>query len=313
MKTITLKYTFLTAAALIFVACSTKKNTFVSRNYHALTTKDNVLYNGNLAIEKGILELKSQYNDNFWAILPVERMQVSQEQMAQGQAKNQNFEIAETKAVKAIQKHSMNIGGSEKNPQMDEAHLLLGKTRYYDQRFVPALEAFNYVLYKYPTSSKIQEVKIWREKTNMRMDNDAAAVINLKKLLSEIKFKDQIFADANAALAQAYLNLDENKNALAKLKIATEFTKSKEEIARYLFIEAQIYERLGHKDSAYAKFQEVIDMKRKAARQYVIQAHAHQAGQFDFKKGDTIAFLEKFNNLLKDRENRPFSDVLNTS
>jgi hypothetical protein len=311
LKTNTLKYTFLCVTVLIFVACSTKKNTFVSRNYHALTTRDNVLYNGNLAIEKGILELKSQYNDNFWEILPVERMQVSQEQMTPGQAKNQNFEVAETKAVKAIQKHSMNIGGSEKNPQMDEAHLLLGKTRYYDQRFVPALEAFNYVLYKYPTSSKIQEVKIWREKTNMRMDNDAAAVINLKKLLGEIKFKDQIFADANAALAQAYLNLDENKNALTKLKIATEFTKSKEEIARYLFIEAQIYERLGHKDSAYAKFQEVIDMKRKAARQYVIQAHAHQAGQFDFKKGDTIAFLEKFNHLLKDRENRPFLDVLN--
>jgi tetratricopeptide (TPR) repeat protein len=241
-----------------------------------------VLYNGNLALEKGIIDLKSQYNDNFWAILPVERMQISQEQMIAGQTKNQNFEKAETKAVKAIQKHSMNVDGSEKNPQIDEAHLLLGKTRYYDQRFVPALEAFNYVLYKYPTSSRIQEVKIWREKTNMRMDNDATAVVNLKKLLGEIKFKDQIYADANATLAQAYINLDEDKNALARLKIATEFTKSKEEKARYRFIEAQIYERLGHKDSAYAKFQEVIDMKRKSARQYVIQAHAHQAAQFDF-------------------------------
>lgn len=311
MKTSTLKYTLLTAAVLIFVACSTKRNTFISRNYHALTTRDNVLYNGNLALEKGIIDLKSQYNDNFWNILPVERMQVSEEQMLPGQTKNQNFEKAETKATKAIQKHSMNIDGSEKNPQMDEAHLLLGKTRYYDQRFVPALEAFNYVLYKYPTSSRIQEVKIWREKTNMRMDNDATAVVNLKKLLGEIKFKDQIFADANAALAQAYLNLEENKNALAKLKIATDFTKSNEEKARYRFIEAQIYERLGYKDSAYAKFQEVIDMNRKSARQYVIQAHAHQAAQFDYKKGDTIAFLEKYRLLLKDRENRPFLDVLN--
>jgi hypothetical protein len=311
LKTSTLKYTFLTAAVLIFVACSTKRNTFISRNYHALTTRDNVLYNGNLALDKGIIDLKSQYNDNFWAILPVERMQASEEQMLPGQTKNQNFEKAETKATKAIQKHSMNIDGSEKNPQMDEAHLLLGKTRYYDQRFVPALEAFNYVLYKYPTSSRIQEVKIWREKTNMRMDNDATAVVNLKKLLGEIKFKDQIFADANAALAQAYLNLEENKNALAKLKIATDFTKSNEEKARYRFIEAQIYERLGHKDSAYAKFQEVIDMNRKSARQYVIQAHAHQAAQFDYKKGDTIAFLEKYRLLLKDRENRPFLDVLN--
>ncbi|MEY2922316.1 MAG: hypothetical protein RL108_938 [Bacteroidota bacterium] len=311
MKTSTFKYTFLTAIFLFLVACSTKKNTFVSRNYHALTTRDNVLYNGNLALEKGIVELKSQYKDNFWSILPVERMQISEEQMMPGQNKNQNFEVAETKATKAIQKHSMNIGGSEKNPQIDEAHLLLGKTRYYDQRFIPALEAFNYVLYKYPTSSRIQEVKIWREKTNMRMDNDATAVVNLKKLLGEIKFKDQIFADANAALAQAYLNLEEDKNALAKLKIATEFTKSNEEKARYRFIEAQIYERLGHKDSAYAKYQEVIDMKRKSARHYVIHAHARQAAQFDYKKGDTITFLEKFRLMLKDRENRPFLDVLN--
>jgi len=311
LKTSTFTYTILSTIALFFVACSTKKNTFVSRNYNALTTKDNVLYNGNLALDKGIIDLKSQYKDNFWEILPVERMQISEEQMTPGQTKNPNFEKAETKATKAIQKHSMNIEGSEKNPQMDEAHLLLGKTRYYDQRFVPALEAFNYVLYKYPTSDKIHEVKIWREKTNMRMDNDAAAVVNLKKLLTEIKFKDQIFADANATIAQAYVNLEENKNAIAKLKIATQFTKSNEEKARYRFIEAQIYERLGYKDSAYAKYQEVIDMKRKSARQYVIQAHARQASQFDYKKGDTLAFLEKYDKLLKDRENRPFLDVLN--
>lgn len=311
MKTSTHNYSILITIVLFFVACSTKKNTFISRNYNALTTKDNILYNGNLALDKGILDLKSQYKDNFWEILPVERMQISEEEMQPGQSKNPNFEKAETKATKAIQKHSMNIDGSEKNPQMDEAHLLLGKTRYYDQRFVPALEAFNYVLYKYPTSDKIQEVKIWREKTNMRMDNDATAVVNLKKLLAEIKFKDQIFADANATIAQAYINLDEKKNAIKKLKIATEFTKSKEEKARYRFIEAQIYEQLGYKDSAYAKFQEVIDMKRKSARQYVIQAHAHLASQFDFKKGDTLAFVEKYRILLKDRENRPFLDVLN--
>ncbi len=311
MKTSTHNYSILITIVLFFVACSTKKNTFISRNYNALTTKDNILYNGNLALDKGILDLKSQYKDNFWQILPVERMQISEEEMQPGESKNPNFEKAETKATKAIQKHSMNIDGSEKNPQMDEAHLLLGKTRYYDQRFVPALEAFNYVLYKYPTSDKIHEVKIWREKTNMRMDNDATAVVNLKKLLAEIKFKDQIFADANATIAQAYINLDEKKNAIAKLKIATEFTKSKEEKARYRFIEAQIYEQLGYKDSAYAKYQEVIDMKRKSARQYIIQANAHLASQFDFKIGDTLAFIEKYKLLLKDRENRPFLDVLN--
>ena len=88
-------------------------------------------------------------------------------------SKNPDFELAETKATKAIQKHSMNIGGREKNSQIDEAYLMLGKSRYYDQRFIPALEAFNYILYKYPNSSNIYTAKIWREKTNMRLGNDA--------------------------------------------------------------------------------------------------------------------------------------------
>jgi tetratricopeptide (TPR) repeat protein len=311
LKTNTLKY-FICSGLLVFlIACSTKKNTFLSRNSHALSTKYNILYNGGIALDKGIQDVVLQNKDNFWERLPVERMQIADEQMMPGETKNANFERAETKATKAIQKHSMYIQGSEKNPQMDEAHLMLGKARYYDQRFVPALEAFNYVLYKYPNSDKIYEVKIWREKTNMRLENDALAVNNLRKLLKEIDFKDQIFADANATLAQAFLNLEEKDSAVAKIKIATEFTKSNEEKARYRFILAQLYEELGYKDSAYATYQSVIDMHRKAAKQYVIHAHVRQSSQFDFEKGDTIAFLKKYNDLLEDRENRPYLDVLN--
>ena len=71
------------------------------------------------------------------------------------------------------------------------------------------------MLYKYPNSDKIYEVKIWREKTNMRLENDALAVENLRKLLKEIKFKDQIFADANATLAKAFINLKQKDSAIA--------------------------------------------------------------------------------------------------
>lgn len=311
MKTNTLKYPVVLGLIAIFAACSTKKNSFVSRNMHALSTEYNILYNGEIALQAGITELKTQYKDNFWELLPVERMQETAENMVPGDKKNPNFERAELKANKAIQKHSMYIEGSEKNPQMDEAHLLLGKTRYYDQRYVPALEAFNYILYKYPKSDKIYEVKIWREKTNMRMDNDAIAVKNLNLLLKEIKFKDQVFADANATLAQAFLNLEEKDSAVSKLKLAAEFTKLNEEKARYHFILGQLYETQNKKDSAVAEFQNVIDMKRKSPRRYVIQAHARQANYFDFKNGDTLAFMEKYNDLLEDRENRPFLDVIN--
>jgi len=142
------KYSYTLSSLLLLIACSTKKDTFVSRNMHALSAKDNILYNGQIALDKGIVDLKGTFKDNFWEILPIERMQVIQEEDKTEGTKNANFERAETKATKAIQKHSMNINGIERNSQMDEAYLLLGKTRYYDQRFIPALEAFNYVLYK---------------------------------------------------------------------------------------------------------------------------------------------------------------------
>ncbi|MBC7605367.1 MAG: gliding motility protein [Burkholderiales bacterium] len=315
MKTNILRYFSIAGLIFFLIACSTKRNSFLSRNSHALSSKYNILYNGGVALDKGIVDLKGQYNDNFWDLLPIERMQIKKEEATlPGQPSatpNPNFDRAETKSTKAIQKHSMNIGGAEKNPQMDEAYLMLGKSRYYDQRFVPALDAFNYILYKYPNSDKIYEAKIWREKTNIRMDNDALAVNNLTTLLKEIKFKDQIFADANAILGQAFLNLEQKDSAVAKLKLARDFTKQKEEKARYRFILGQLYEQLGYKDSAFASYQEVIDMKRQSARQYVIHAHLRQARQFDFEKGDTVAFLKKFNNLLKDRENRPYLDALN--
>ena len=311
MKTNSLKYISFSILLILVVACSTKKNSFVNRNWHALNSEYNVLYNGNVALQLGINDLKSGYKDDFWEVLPVERMQILEEAMLPGQkTKNQNFERAETKATKAIQKHSMNIDGREKNTQMDEAYLLLGKSRYYDQRFIPALEAFNYILYKYPNSDKIYEAKIWREKTNIRLENDALAVKNLKNLIKNNKMKPQVFADANAILSQAYINLEEKDSAIAPLKTALIFTKLKEEKARYHFILGQLYQSLQYKDSAYTEFQEIIEMKRKSPKQYVMQSHAKQSELIN-QTEDTVAFLKKYAKLFKDRENRPYHDILN--
>ncbi|WP_136667532.1 tetratricopeptide repeat protein [Flavobacterium sp. H122] len=301
---------YITSIAVI-VSCSTKKNTFASRYWHAKNAKYNTIYNGDVALQKGMEELKSTYSDNFWELLPVERMQIEEETALPGQkAKNPNFTRAEDKAVRAIQKHSINIGGKESNMQMDEAHLLLGKARYYDKRFIPALEAFNYILYKYSNSDKIYEAKVWREKTNVRLENDALAVKNLQLLLKKYDLKPQVKSDANAILAQAYINLDDNSKAVQALKIAVETTPGKEERARYHFILGQLYQSLNHADSAYVSFQNVIDMKRKSPRMYVIQAHAKQAGLIDMTK-DTLAFIEKYTKLIEDRENRPHLDALN--
>lgn len=282
----------------------------MSRNSHALSTKYNILYNGGIGLDKGLKSIQANNQDNFWKTLPIEKMQFDENYSEGEKTKNPDFEKAETKATKAIQKHSMNIGGREKNSQIDEAYLMLGKARYYDQRFIPAIEAFNYILYKYPNSSNIYTAKVWREKTNMRLGNDAIALKNIKLLLKNTDLNKQTFSDANALLAEAFLNLEEKDSAIAKLRIAEQFTKVKEDRARYRFILGQMYQEAGNKDSANYFYNGVIHMNRKADRKYMMHAYAKKAEMFDYENGDKNLFVEKYNKLVKDRENRPYYDIL---
>lgn len=282
----------------------------MARNSHALSTKYNILYNGQVGLDKGVEAVNTNSDDDFWQLLPVEKMQIVEDFTSTTKSKNTDFELAETKATKAIQKHSMNIGGKEKNSQIDEAYLMLGKARYYDQRFVPALDAFNYILYKYPNSSRIYEAKIWREKTNMRLGNDALVIKNISKLLEDQNVKKQVFADANALLAASFLNLEEKDSAVAKLKLAIEFTKVNQQRARYRFVLGQLYQELGYKDSAVTSYQSVIAMNRKAERKFVIQAHAKKAELFDYQAGDSVSFVKTFDKLIQERENRPYKDLI---
>lgn len=293
-------------------SCSRKKNNFISRNYHAVTTEFNILYNGGIALERGKANLNDQYTENFWELLPVERIEVINEFFTSNteKAENQDFRTAEDKAIKAIQKHGMNIDGREKNPQIDEAYLLLGKARYYNQRFVPAMAAFNNILNKYPTSDKINQVKIWREKTNMRLYNSEVAIQRLKRLLTEEKLEDQELADATATLAQAYINIKSKDSALAQLHTASIYTKNKSEKARYHFIRGQIYNELKEKDSANMEYDVIIEMHRKIPRSYYINAHLQKSFNFDSENGDTEAFEAYLKALEENRENRPFLDKI---
>ena len=145
MKTNKFKYSIPLGCLCVLVACSTRNDSFLSRNSHALSTKYNILYNGQIGLDKGIKGIEASNQDDFWEILPIEAMKIDEDLVVADTSKNADFALAETKATKAIQKHSMNIGGRERNSQIDEAYLLLGKSRYYDKRFIPALDAFNYI------------------------------------------------------------------------------------------------------------------------------------------------------------------------
>nr|WP_235996401.1 hypothetical protein [Robertkochia sediminum] len=288
-------------------SCSTKKDAFLNRKWHAMNSKYNAIYNGKNALTDGRQNLIDNYRDNYWEILPVERMEVREDIVLDGTELTPDFERAEEKAVKAIQKHGMNIGGQEKNTQIDEAYLLLGQARYYDQRFIPALEAFNYVLNKYRDSDIIGQALIWREKTHIRLENDELVITNLKKLLNYAAYiGDQDYADANAMMAQAYMNLQHNDSALQRLKIASLHTKDKEEQGRYFFIIGQLYNELGYADSANYAFDKVIDLNRQTSRIYHVNAKVFKIRNLYELGYDKEELLEMLTKMEKNRENRPY-------
>ncbi len=293
---------------MLFNACSTKKDALVNRKWHALNTKYNTLYNGNIAFEEGRNTLNDTYQDDYFEVLPVERLAVSGEIKLDSEDNNPNFLNAEEKATKAIQRHSMDIKDEERNPEIDEAFLLLGKARYFDERYIPALESFNYILNKYSESDKLNEANIWREKVNIRLENDDLAIKNLKRLMKFEQLKDQEYADARAMMAQAYINLNAPDTAVQNLKIASHYTKKNPEKGRYYYIIGQLYNQLGYKDSANYAFDKVIDLNRKSPRVYMINAEIQKLRNTKISNENKEEVLEYLTEMELNRENRPFLD-----
>ena len=298
---------------LFAISCSTKKDAFLNRSFHSVNTKFNVLYNGDIALQKGLKELNSKYKDDYWKHLPIEPLKV--EELAipgiKGTSDNSNasFEKAEEKAVKAVQKHSMNIAGKERNQQIDDAYLLLGKSRYYSQRFVPALEAFNYVLEKYPTADLIHETRIWKAKTQLRLNNEERALQLLQFMLKkEELLEEDILEKAHTAIAMVYTQMDSTDMVVHHLKRATITDNDKEQKARNLFVLGQIYRERSELDSSQTAFQQVIEMK-KIPYKYRIHSQIEKAKNLS-DSTDTSALIETLDKLIKDRDNRPYLDEL---
>lgn len=316
---IKLKYfIFLLGAGLTVLSCSTQKNKFLNRNWHAMNTYYNTIYNGNLAINDGIDGVVREYQENYWNILPIERMQEVPEQKdifdndaKQEEAKNPDFKRAEQKATKAIQQHAMFIGGEERNFQMDETFILLGKARYYGHRYVQAKDAFLYVLNHYPESSEIVEAKIWTEKVNMRLKYYDLALKNLLKIKQEYpELEEDDKTHLNSILAEAYILNEKLDSAIEPLNEAIYYANSDTLKGRLLYIKAQIFDNLEQIDSANHTFQKIVELNRKSPRTYMIHAKLEQIKNIDQDTVDYTYMKQRYQELMENRENRPFLDFI---
>lgn len=311
-NTTAIVYVGLAVVVLATIAsCSRKKDKWLNRNFHAMGTYYNILYNGNLALENGKRDVVNNYKEDYWSVLPIERMEIKEiQEQNPNEAENSNFERAEEKATKAIQKHSMFMGGKEYNPQIDEAFLLLGKSRYYDQRFIPSKDAFAFILNHYPKSSTINEAKIWMEKVNMRLEYYDTAIDNLNALLNGPPLEENETYEAASTLAQAYLFEDQKQNAIQPLDTAIKYAPNHDTEGRLHYIRGQLYALMDNKDSAEVSFDRVIELNRKSPRTYMIHAELEKLRLDGFENIPTDTTQIFFDEMAENRENRPYLDFI---
>ncbi len=294
---------------LLIVGCSRKENKFLNRNFHAMNTYYNILYHGNIEIEKGIQDVKQKTQDHYFEVLPVERMLTVPVDRNDTVPLNQFFGNAELKATKGIQKHSMFMGGREYNFQVDEAYLLLGIARYYDQRLIPAKDAFSFIINHYPDSEILSRAEIWLQKTNMRLNYDETALQNLQGLLtSSPNLLPVDLVEIYSTIAAIQIKLENYDAAIEPMQRAANLVETFDEKARWTYITAQLYNQLENKDSANVNFQRVIDLKRKPPRDYMVHSIMEIFKNKDYQAKDSIYVTEYFSELEENWENRNFLD-----
>ena len=205
----------------------------------------NILFNGEALLDEGIASLKQNHIENHWGILPViEGFDFS----ITNSSPTELFKIPEEKAIKAIQK------SNKKDVAVrDRAYLLLGKSRFYDQRYVSALQAFNNI----ENSLLVREY--WKALVYMTIGQNELAFKAIEKGLNDKSVRKGEKKFLNLAQIQYYIN---NKNYDKAVKFLTELLASnndKKLKARLNYVLAQIYLENKNYETAKLALKNVIN------------------------------------------------------
>ena len=289
--------------------CTTKSDTYYNRQFRMIPTMYNVLYNGNLALEKGKKELAEKHTENYFEILEVEPEVRSQIYNLKGEG-NADFDRAEEKAIKAIQRHSMVFDGKQKNRKIDDAYMLLGKARYYNGRYIPAMEAFNHLLTNYGETNQRYNAAVWLEKAHIQLGRELLAVTALEKILQEEHPKRRDRAELHAVLAQAFINLKQYPKAIEALQQASVETRKRPKRGRYYYIIGQLFERLEQRDSAKAYYQKTIALNWKIPRRLWVEAQVGKARTQTLTPEEKVAYVEQLRKMEKLYEHKDLLDLI---
>ncbi|MBR4572625.1 MAG: tetratricopeptide repeat protein [Prevotella sp.] len=257
---------------MVVASCSTKKNTATTRFWHAFTAKYNIYYNGTLAYIEASKEKEDGNKDNFTELIPLYTIG----NKASRELGKSNYDIAITKAEKAIQLHSIKakpewnkdrkktdrdiewLSRREYNPFIWKAWMLLGRSQFYKGEFDEAASVFAFMSRLYKTQPAIYgKARAWLAKCYIESGwiYDAEDVIrNMQR--DSIDWRAQ--KEWDYTLCDYYLHTGDLPEATKYLRKVIKHEMRSKQRAREYYLLGQIEAAQGHNKEAYRAFSKVI-------------------------------------------------------
>ena len=293
----------LAAASLLLTGCSQEKDAFLNRTYHRLTSRDNGWFNANEKLKEVVLGIEDAHIDDFDHVLPL--FVYGTEDQARSAVPQ--LEKCIEKCSLVIERHSMDIGGDEKNSWIDDAWMVIGKSNFYKRNYFEAERIFTYISRRFKGGNREFESHVWLARAAIQQEQYAKAQSALDKV-RDAKQLPKGFDHGELSAVQADLDLKRGRvdAAITNLEHAVPITKRKRERVRRAFILAQLYEQRNLQDKAIKQYAAVVRMNPP----YELAFHAQIFQALAFAQGDSKALRQKLNRMLRDEKHVDHFDMI---
>lgn len=188
------------------------------------------------------------------------------------------LEIAEAKALKAINKYSVTRNGEEKNKQIFDAYMILAQARIYRGKSLEALDALNYVFTRMKNDKRIALARIYQGLAYDQIKDYHRAHETFAKLKSEDISKSYAKL-LSIYYSESLLDAGKKEEAAKELDNAFELNSNRKLKSRIAYLRGQVLENLNQNDKARESYA--------AAYKY--------ASDFEFEVKSQIAIAKTFN------------------
>ena len=306
-------------AVLLLWSCSTKKNTKVSRFYHAFTTRYNIYFNGKEAFDAALKSQQDGYKENYSEMIHMYPIS------AQPKDKKETggpFDRTIEKSNKAIKLHSIKAKPKKKpgwrnnpklrafqeqeeyNPFLKKSWLIMGQAQFYNADFLQASATFSYIARHYATDEEVAaEAKLWQARCYAEMgwlyeSEDILDKMN-KNGIPEANLEQYAAVNADYLIKNKQF-----EDAIPYLKTAIKSEKNRKQRSRMKYLLGQLYADLELDGLAYKTFGEVA----RSNPPYELEFAARIRQTEVFTGGNYLKVVKMLTRMAKSQKNKDFLD-----